>query len=76
VIGFHQVRRVDLFDGLPGVVAFGVSFPFDEVLEPPRSAMTSVAQYSLHLVLFFSADKVRWGTGEVRSEVYCFMIGR
>jgi hypothetical protein len=33
VIGFNQVRRMDLFNGLPGVVAFGIFFPFDEVLE-------------------------------------------
>jgi hypothetical protein len=65
-----------LFGRLPGVVAFGISLPFDEVLELSRSAMTSVAQYSFYLVFFFAIDKVRWGTREVWSEVRCFVIGR
>ena len=42
VIGFKQVWRVDLVSELPRIVAYGVSFPFDEVLEPSRLPMTSV----------------------------------
>ena len=44
VIGFEQVRRVDLVSRFPCVVTFGVSFPFDEVLELSRPPMTSVVE--------------------------------
>jgi len=43
VIKFDEVRGVGLIGIFPGVVAFGVSFPFDEILELSRSSMTSVA---------------------------------
>jgi len=43
VIEFDEIRGVDLIGIFPGIVAFGVSFPFDEVLEFSRSSMTSVA---------------------------------
>jgi len=43
VIEFDKVRGVDLIGVFPSVVAFGVSLPFDEVLELSRSSMTSVA---------------------------------
>jgi len=43
VIEFDEVRRMDLISVFPSVVAFGVSFPFDEVLECSGSSMTSVA---------------------------------
>ena len=42
MIGFKQVRCVDSVSGFPGIVTFGVSFPFDEVLEPLRPPVTSV----------------------------------
>jgi hypothetical protein len=32
MIEFDEVWRVDLISFFPGVVAFGISFPFDEVL--------------------------------------------
>ena len=76
MIGFKQIRGVDLVSGLPRVVAFGVSLPFDEVLELPRSSMASVIQYALHFILLFPTDKVRGRSGEVWSEGCCFMIGR
>jgi len=43
VIKFDEVRGMGLIGVFPGIVAFGVSFPFDEVLEFSRSSMTSVA---------------------------------
>jgi len=43
VIKFDEVRGVGLIGVFPSIIAFGVSFPFDEVLEPSRSSMTSVA---------------------------------
>ena len=75
MIGFKQVWRVDLVSGFPRIVTFGVSFPFDEILELPRPPMTSVVQDAFYFVLFFPTDKVRWGSGEVWSEGWCFVIG-
>jgi len=43
VIKFDEVGRMDLIGIFPSIVAFGISFPFDEVLEYSRSSMTSVA---------------------------------
>jgi hypothetical protein len=75
VIGFKQVWCMDLVSGLPRIVTFGVSFPFDEILESLRPPMMSVVQDTLHFVLLFSTDKVRWGTEEVWFEGRCFVIG-
>ena len=43
VIEFDEVGRVDLIGIFPSIVTFGISFPFDEVLELSRSSMMSVA---------------------------------
>jgi len=62
--------------GFPGIVAFGVSLPFDEILERSGPSMTSVAKDTLHFIFFFSSDKVRWWSGEVRAVCGSFAIGR
>ena len=67
---------MDLISWFPGIVALGVSLPFDEILELSRLAMTLVAKYSLHFIFFFSFNKVRWGMREVQSEGWHFMIQR
>jgi len=43
VIEFDEVRGVGLIGVFPGIVAFGISFPLDEVLELSRPPMMSVA---------------------------------
>jgi hypothetical protein len=56
---------MQLFCWFPGVVAFGVSFQFEEILESfvlPESSMCSDV---FDLVLCFALDKVRWWSGEV-----------
>jgi len=40
---FDEVRGVGLIGVFPSIVAFGISFPFDKVLEFSRSPITSVA---------------------------------
>jgi len=67
VISLYQVGGVYLVSWLPGVIAFRVALPFEEILELLSSTMTSVAPYLLHLILRFSCDKVRWRSGVVRS---------
>jgi len=43
VIEFDKVWCIDLIGVLPSIVAFRVSFPFDEILEGSGLSMTSVA---------------------------------
>ena len=43
VIKFDEVGRMDLIGIFPSIVAFGISFPFDEVLEHSGSSMMLVA---------------------------------
>ena len=69
---FHQARRLDMVSWLPGVVAFGVPFLFDKVLQLFPPSMTSVASDGLDFVLFFVVDKVRWWPRVVLSVFFCF----
>ena len=63
----EQLWGLDVFDGLPGVVTFGVPLPLDQVLELPPPAVTAMVSNHLDLVLFSIIDKVRWGPREVLS---------
>jgi hypothetical protein len=76
MISFDKVWGVDLVRGFPRVVAIGISFPFNQVLESPGSSMTSVADDTFYHVFGFSFDKVRWWSGKVRTVRNSFMIGR
>jgi len=49
----------------PGVIAFGIPLPFDEVLELSRLPLTSVALDCFNFKLLFSINQVRWGLREV-----------
>jgi hypothetical protein len=53
VIEFDEVWGVCLIGVFPSVVAFGVSFPFDEVLELSRLSLTPVAFDLLHFIFLF-----------------------
>jgi hypothetical protein len=65
VIEFDELGRMDLIGVLPGVVAFGVAYPFDQVLQglgpPPGPVGTDL----LHFVFFFSINQIRWRSGEI-----------
>jgi hypothetical protein len=66
---------MDLCYWFPCIVALGVSFPLDEVLQRSRSSMTSVANDALNFILFFSINQIwRWPR-EVRSMGGRFLIG-
>jgi hypothetical protein len=67
VIFPEQLRGLDVFNGLPGVVAFGVPLPLDQVLEFSPPAMTAMVSNRLDFVLLSIIDKVRWGPREVFS---------
>jgi hypothetical protein len=59
----------------PCVVTFGVSFPFDEILELSGMSMMSVVPYLLHFIFFFSADEFQGWPHVVSSMGSGFMIG-
>jgi hypothetical protein len=54
-----------VFDGLPGVIAFGIPFPLDQILELSSPAAMAMVSNRLDLVLLPIIDKVRWGSREV-----------
>jgi hypothetical protein len=54
VIGFNEVRGMNLVSGFPCVVHFWVSLPFDEILEHSGPAKVSMVDNALHLIFFFS----------------------
>ena len=74
LIMFNKVRGMDLISWFPCVVAFRVSFPFDEVLKSFRSSELSVCDDSFDFVLLFSVNEVRRWSGEVWAVRSCFMI--
>jgi len=76
MIEFDQVRHMNLISVFPSIVAFGVSLPFDKILEHPRPSMTLVASYQLHFVFQFSINQVRRWSGKVRAMCGGFAIGR
>jgi hypothetical protein len=53
---------MDMPGWFPGVVAFGISLPFDQILQLFPPTMTLVASDGLDFVLFFPIDKVRRGS--------------
>ena len=73
---FDQIGCVDGVSRFPGVIALRVSFPSDQKLESFVSPKVAMCLDGLHLIFFFSADKVRWWSGEVRAVCGSFAIGR
>ncbi len=76
LIMLDKFRGMNLARRLPCVVTFGVSLPFDEILQPFQSSELSVCDDSLYFVLFFSVDKVRRWSGEVWAVRSCFIVWR
>src|SRR5260221_8243188 len=56
VVLFEKVWGMNVLGWFPGVVAFGVPFPFHKVLERSRPPMTSVVDEMFHFVFFCSLD--------------------
>jgi hypothetical protein len=75
VVLFENFRGVHVFDWLPGVVAFGVPLPLNEVLELPPSAPPTMVSNALDFILFLIIDKVRRWPREVLSVLRRLFIG-
>ena len=76
LIMLDKFRGMNLVCWFPCVVTFGVSLPFDEILQPFQSSELSVCDDSFYFVFFFSIDKVRRWSGEVWAVRSCFMVWR
>ena len=71
-----KFRGMNLVCWFPCVVTFGVSLPFDEVLEPFQSSELPVCDNSFYFVFLFSVNEVRRWSGEVWPVRSCFMVWR
>jgi|SRR6266446_7658188 len=76
LVMLDKFRGMNLVRWFPCVVAFGVSLPFDEVLQLFPSSELSVCDDSFHFVFFFSVDEVRRWPGEVWTVRSRFMVRR
>ncbi len=76
MIGFSELRSMDLASWFPGVVCFWIPFPFDKILKGSSPSGVSVIDDFLHFVFFFTFDKVRRWPRVVWSVCIGFTIGR
>ena len=74
MVMFYALWGVHLTHWLPCIITFGVPFPFDKILQGPRSSMMSVVDYLFHHIFLLPFDKVRWQPGVVRPVLIGFMI--
>src|SRR5713226_8431542 len=75
VILFKKVWGVNILNWFPGVVTFGVPFPFHKVLERSRPSLTSVVDQVFHLVLLCALYQIWWGLREIGAMDGVFLIG-
>jgi hypothetical protein len=67
MVEFDEVGGMDLIGVFPGVVAFGVSFPFDQILQHFVLPPGPVGTYLLHFVFCFAINQIWWRSGKVRA---------
>jgi hypothetical protein len=65
MIEFDEFRCMDLIDIFPGIVTFGVSFPFDQILQGLALPPGPVGTYLLHFIFFFPINQIQWWSGKV-----------
>jgi hypothetical protein len=65
VIKFDECGGMDLIGVFPSVVAFRVTFPFDQVLQGLAVPPSLVCVDLFHFVFLFSINQIRGGSCEV-----------
>jgi hypothetical protein len=75
VIEFDEVQCVDLIGIFPSVVTFGISFPFDEILQGPKTSLMPMGVDLIHFVFLFPFDQFGRRPGEVGAVCGSFIIG-
>jgi hypothetical protein len=76
LVSFDEFFGVNLVRWFPRIVTFRVPFPLDKILERSSPSVASMINDALHLVFFFSANQIRWRSGEVWPMSGGFMIRR
>jgi hypothetical protein len=56
---------MDLIGVLPGVIAFGVALPFDQILQGPAPPPGPMGAYLFDFVLSFAINQIWQGSGKV-----------
>jgi len=74
VILFEESWGMNVVSWFPGVIAFGIPFPFHKVLEHSRLPMMSVVDQMFYFIFLRPLDKVRWGPGEVGAVDGVFLV--
>ena len=71
-----QLVGEDIAVVFPGVIGFGVSFPFDQILKSSPSPKVAMIPDGLDFVFLFSVDDI-WGRSrEVGSVLFRFLVRR
>jgi hypothetical protein len=65
VIEFDENRGMDLIGVLPGVVAFRVALPFDQILQGLAASPSSMSSDLFHFIFFFSINQIRGRSCEI-----------
>ena len=74
MILFKKVWSVNVLDWFPGVVAFGVPFPFHKVLECSGPPMMSVIDQVFDFIFFGALNQVRWRFREIGAMNGVFLV--
>jgi hypothetical protein len=67
MVEFDEHWCMDLIGIFPGIVAFRISFPFDQILQGPLAPMVLMSTDLFHFIFFLSINQIRWQLGEVWS---------
>jgi hypothetical protein len=71
MIKFDEHRGMDLISVLPGVVAFRVTLPFDQVLQGSAASPSLVCTDLFYFIFFFSINQIRGRSRKVGSVCWC-----
>jgi hypothetical protein len=66
-IEFDEVGCMNLIGVFPGVITFGISLPFDQILQGFVPPPGPVGMYLFYLIFFFPINQIWWWSGKVRS---------
>jgi hypothetical protein len=67
VIEFDEDGCMDLISVFPSVITFGVTLPFDEILQSFVTSPSPVATDLFYFIFFFAINQIRGRSGEVWS---------
>jgi hypothetical protein len=65
MVEFDEFGRMNLIGVFPGVIAFRVALPFDQILQGLGPPPGPVRADLLHFVFLFPINQIRWRSGKV-----------